>query len=138
MRGNKKRDTKPELALRSALHAAGLRFRVDFPIAVPGRRPIRADIAFTRQRLAVFVDGCFWHRCPDHCSVPVSNRSYWMPKLQRNAERDVETTNALRDATWTVVRVWEHADAHRAVETVVTALSSGSPAARTMKASRNG
>jgi DNA mismatch endonuclease (patch repair protein) len=108
MKGNRRRDTRPEVELRRSLHADGIRFRKDFPIRLDGRRPVRADIAFTRQRLAVFVDGCFWHSCPEHGQVPMSNRHYWMPKLRRNAERDRHVDAALSTQGWEVIRVWEH------------------------------
>jgi DNA mismatch endonuclease (patch repair protein) len=96
------------MLLRSELHSRGLRFRVDFPIRVTGRRPIRPDVVFTRRRVAVFVDGCFWHGCPAHGSTPKSNTGYWLPKLRRTQERDRETERALREAGWLVLRVWEH------------------------------
>jgi DNA mismatch endonuclease, patch repair protein len=86
----------------------GLRFRVDVPIAVSGRRPIRPDIAFTRARVAVFVDGCFWHGCPEHGSTPKANSSYWVPKIAKTRRRDAEADKLLRDAGWTVIRFWEH------------------------------
>ncbi|MDP9412311.1 MAG: very short patch repair endonuclease [Actinomycetota bacterium] len=107
MRGSTRRDTKPELALRSELHRRGLRFRVDFPIEARGRR-VRADVAFPRQRVAVFVDGCFWHRCPEHGRKPEVNLDYWQPKFRRNVERDRAVDAALRAAGWDVVRLWEH------------------------------
>jgi DNA mismatch endonuclease (patch repair protein) len=100
-------DTKPEIALRSALHRLGLRFRKDYPVRVNGK-VIRPDIAFTRRRIAVFVDGCFWHSCPEHGRQPRVNGDYWSPKLQRNAARDREQTRALQSAGWMVVRFWEH------------------------------
>jgi DNA mismatch endonuclease, patch repair protein len=109
MRANRRRDTKPEVALRSALHALGLRFRKDLPIRVPGR-VVRPDIVFTRDRLAVFVDGCFWHRCPLHGNVPRANNDYWQPKLDRNVARDRAVDDALRAASWRIVRAWEHDD----------------------------
>lgn len=108
MQANKKRDTKPEVSLRSALHRAGLRFRKDRRVTVPGRRAIAVDIVFPRQRLAVFVDGCFWHQCPEHSNVPRANRSYWEPKLRRNVERDREIDAALVAEGWRVIRIWEH------------------------------
>jgi DNA mismatch endonuclease (patch repair protein) len=107
MRGSTRRDTKPELALRSELHRRGLRFRVDYPIQALGRR-VRADVAFPRRRVAVFVDGCFWHRCPQHGRTPEVNLEYWQPKFKRNVERDRAVDAALRSAGWGVVRVWEH------------------------------
>lgn len=100
------RDTVPEIALRSELHRRGLRFRVD-QTPVPGIRS-RADIVFRRVRLAIYVDGCFWHRCPEHGEIPKSNRAYWEPKLARNVERDRQTKDALEEAGWTVLRFYEH------------------------------
>lgn len=106
MRSNRGRDTGPERALRKVLHAAGYRYRVDFAPGPDARR--RADIVFPRLRIAVFVDGCFWHSCPIHGTVPKTNADYWVPKLERNRSRDSETTSALEADGWTVVRVWEH------------------------------
>lgn len=122
MRANRRRDTKPEMALRSALHKRGLRFRVDYSVPVDGRSP-RPDIAFTAKRVAVFVDGCFWHGCPEHSKRPAENASYWGPKIARNIERDSEQTRRLVDAGWTVVRVWEHDELTKAVEQVLAALA---------------
>lgn len=109
MRANRRTDTKPERLLRSALHARGLRFRKDFRIDVPGCR-VRPDIVFTRRRVAVFIDGCFWHSCPAHGRAPTSNEWYWSPKLARNRERDREVVARLEDAGWVVRRYWEHED----------------------------
>lgn len=120
MQANRRRDTTPELALRRALHALGYRFRVDYP-PIPNLRR-RADIVFTRQRLAVFVDGCFWHRCPEHGTLPKSNADYWAPKLARNVERDRETDAALAEAGWRVVRVWEHESVKEATAGICTRL----------------
>lgn len=97
------------MALRRELHARGLRYRVNFPL--PGMPRRRADIAFTRAKVAVFVDGCFWHGCPEHGTAPKNNATWWATKLARNAERDRETDRHLRDAGWAVVRVWEHENA---------------------------
>lgn len=105
MRANRRRDTQPELAVRRLLHAAGLRYRVDF--APLGDR-YRADIVFTRARVAIYIDGCFWHGCPRHATYPKRNSGYWLPKLRRNVERDRETTARLQDAGWKVLRFWEH------------------------------
>lgn len=110
MRGNRKRDTRPEVDLRSALHRAGLRFRKDFAVRPDEGRVIRVDVAFPRARVAVFVDGCFWHGCPEHQVVPKSNPDYWIPKLRRNVERDREASAILAAAGWTVLRFWEHED----------------------------
>ncbi|MCE4026787.1 very short patch repair endonuclease [Microbacterium sp. Au-Mic1] len=117
MQANRRRDTKPELALRSALHRAGMRFRCDLRLDLPGGH-VRPDIVFTRKKIAIFVDGCFWHSCPVHGSRPSVNQSYWSPKLARNVERDAQNTDLLREAGWTVIRVWEHVSLSEAVEQV--------------------
>jgi len=98
-----RRDTRPELALRRELHARGLRFRKEYR-ALPGR----PDVAFTRARLAVFVDGCFWHRCPLHGTLPKHNADWWLAKLDANVARDQRQDRQLVDSGWTVIRVWEH------------------------------
>jgi DNA mismatch endonuclease, patch repair protein len=115
MRGIRRRDTGPECQLRSMLHRRGYRFRVDFLIPVEGGRSPRADVVFTRQKLAVFVDGCFWHGCAEHAKPPKKNRDYWSPKIARNVERDKETNARLSAQGWTVLRVWEHDDLDEAV-----------------------
>jgi DNA mismatch endonuclease (patch repair protein) len=102
------RDTKPELLLRSELHQMGLRYRVDAPL--PGMPRRRADILFTRAKVAVFVDGCFWHGCPQHKTAPANNGAWWAVKLARNIERDRETADHLTSLGWTVLRIWEHED----------------------------
>lgn len=119
MKANRSRDTNPELAIRRRLHAMGLRYRVDFRLAPPLRT--RADIVFTRKRLAVFVDGCFWHRCPLHSTPPRRNADYWGPKLDGNSARDRRTDAALADAGWRVLRVWEHEDPDAAAERILRA-----------------
>jgi DNA mismatch endonuclease, patch repair protein len=121
MRGNRRADTAPELRLRSALHRRGYRFRKDFPLPGAGR-PVRVDIVFPRKRLAVFVDGCFWHGCPQHCRVPAANADYWEPKLRGNSERDRRTDHALADRGWRVLRIWEHEPLEEAVAQVLEAL----------------
>lgn len=118
----RRRDTKPEVALRSALHRSGLRFRKDYPLRVDGKL-IRPDIAFPRRRVAVFVDGCFWHSCPDHGRKPGENEKYWLPKLTRNADRDREQTQALESAGWAVLRIWEHVALPDAVDRVAKLLA---------------
>ena len=118
MKGNRRSDTKPEQLLRSRLHREGLRFRKDLLVRV-GNLKVKADIVFTRDRVAVFVDGCFWHGCPDHGRQPRANANYWGPKLERNTERDARVNAALREGGWAVIRIWEHthpAEAARAVE----------------------
>jgi DNA mismatch endonuclease (patch repair protein) len=121
MKANRRRDTKPELALRSALHAKGYRYRKDLRLDLPQRR-VRPDIAFTARKVAVFVDGCFWHACPDHGSAPKNNEWYWSPKLAKNVERDRAADAALAEAGWTVVRLWEHVPVADAVAAVIAAV----------------
>jgi DNA mismatch endonuclease, patch repair protein len=122
MRANRRRDSGPERALRSALHRAGLRFRVDHPIRTPGRRPIRPDVVFTGRHVAVFVDGCFWHGCPIHGTQPATNHVYWTEKIKANRDRDRSTTTALEENGWTVLRFWEHDDPQIATELVLEAI----------------
>lgn len=126
MRSNRRRDTTPERRLRSHLHALGYRFRVDFPIDAPSRR-VRPDLVFTRARVAVFVDGCFWHCCPEHGRRPIEHRSYWDAKLARNRERDRQVNLALQDSGWTVIRIWEHEDATEAGSKVTEAVDERRP-----------
>ncbi|MGH3695475.1 MAG: very short patch repair endonuclease [Pseudonocardiaceae bacterium] len=112
MRSNRGRDTKPELALRSAVHALGLRYRVS-------SRPLRhvrrtADMVFSSARVAVFLDGCFWHGCPEHHTVAATNAAFWAEKVVTNRARDRDTDRKLADAGWTSIRVWEHEDPQQA------------------------
>ena len=123
MQANRRRDTKPERALRSALHRAGFRYRCDLRIDLPGGR-VRPDIVFTRKRVAVFVDGCFWHCCPEHGSRPAVNQIYWSPKLARNVERDARNTKLLTDEGWVVLRIWEHEDIDSGFDRVIATLRS--------------
>ncbi|MBB6392715.1 very short patch repair endonuclease [Microbacterium thalassium] len=108
MVANRRRDTQPEMRVRRILHAAGLRYIVDARPITSSRS--RADIVFTKRRIAVFIDGCFWHRCPVHGTTPKANSDYWTPKLERNVKRDQEVTQSLMAAGWTVLRFWEHED----------------------------
>jgi DNA mismatch endonuclease (patch repair protein) len=108
MQANKGRDTKPELALRRAAHALGLRYRVSVRPLPKVRRT--ADMVFTKAKVAVFMDGCFWHGCPQHHTKAATNADYWAEKVLRNRERDAETDRLLTEAGWKVVRVWEHED----------------------------
>lgn len=121
MSRNRRRDTRPELLLRRRLHAEGLRFRVDYPVDT-GEIRVRPDIVFTRRRLAVFVDGCFWHGCPQHGNVPARNQSYWVPKFERNRARDRVVTEGLIRAGWSVIRVWEHEPIPDVTETIIQLL----------------
>lgn len=124
MLGNRRRDTKPELRLRQALHALGYRYRVDYR-PLPGLNR-RADIVFTKQRLAVFVHGCYWHGCPEHYSVPKANAGYWAEKVARNARRDEDTIRLLHRAGWTSLIAWEHEPIDSAVARIVDVLRESS------------
>jgi DNA mismatch endonuclease, patch repair protein len=115
-------DTKPELQVRSMLHRRGLRYRKDYPVRIAGRL-VRPDIAFTRPKIAVFIDGCFWHLCPEHGQIPVTNRAFWQAKLGRNVARDREQTSALEAAGWTVLRIWEHVRTEDAVAMIVQTIA---------------
>lgn len=132
MQGNKSQGTAPELALRRAVHALGLRYRV-------GTRPLpdlnrRADLVFRRARVAVFLDGCYWHGCPEHFVAPKSHQEYWDSKIGRNVSRDQDTNQRLTEAGWVVARIWEHEDVHlasrRVAEAVRAALGSGKASRR--------
>lgn len=120
MAAQARRDTTPELALRSLLFSNGERYRVNFPVPGMARRTI--DIAFPRRRVAVFVDGCFWHSCPIHASAPKQNAEWWERKLAANRRRDETTDAFLRSHGWTVIRVWEHEDPPSACARVLSAL----------------
>jgi DNA mismatch endonuclease (patch repair protein) len=129
MKGNAAMATRPEKAIRSLLHRRGLRYRVN---AAPERGiRCRADLVFRKARVAVFVDGCFWHRCPDHGTSPSMNSSYWQAKLDRNVARDQRQRASLEAAGWTVVRIWEHeapaAAAERVAGTLLCATAGAHP-----------
>lgn len=108
MSRQRRRDTAPEVSLRRLLHAQGFRYRVAWP--VPGMPRRTADIAFTKAKVAVFIDGCFWHACPEHGTMPASNGDWWQNKLATNQARDLATNAHLQALGWTVVRAWEHED----------------------------
>lgn len=135
MQAVSRRDTRPELEVRRRLHAVGLRYRVDWPLPTNSRR--RADIAFPRRRLVVFIDGCFWHRCPLHFSVPATNSGYWDRKTQANRQRDLETRAALRDAGWRVLAYWEHESPETVAVDIVDTLRVPLPDARVVNARRS-
>lgn len=115
-----RRDTRPELELRRVLHARGRRYRIDVS-PDPALRG-RADIVFARPQVAVYVDGCFWHSCPEHGVLPKGNREWWRAKLEATVRRDRSTEAALRERGWKVVRVWEHEDPELAADRVEAAL----------------
>ncbi|WP_236976865.1 MULTISPECIES: very short patch repair endonuclease [Mycobacterium] len=125
MRANRSRDTTPEKLLRSALHALGLRFRVSArPIPSLNRT---ADIVFRPARIAVFVDGCFWHGCTTHYTAPRANADFWRAKIQRNQERDRQTDEQLAAEGWTVMRFWEHEDLTQAAVRIEEAVRKARP-----------
>lgn len=102
------RDTAPEMAVRSELHRRGLRFRVHTKPEHDFRT--KADIVFRPKKVCVYIDGCFWHSCPEHGTIPASNHDFWAKKLTRNSERDLENTRILTERGWRVIRCWEHDD----------------------------
>lgn len=116
MQATRGRDTAPELALRRELHRRGLRYRVDLALPELPRR--RMDIVFTRARLVVLVDGCFWHGCPEHASTAKANADFWAAKIHANQRRDTDTDQRLTAAGWTVVRIWEHVPISEAADRV--------------------
>ena len=120
MLANKTRDTSPELIIRRALHARGYRYRVAVP-PIPGLRRT-ADILFTRPKVAIFIDGCFWHACPVHYQEPKSHVEYWRPKIEQNQIRDLDTSERLRAAGWIVLRFWAHQPPGEIVETILQVL----------------
>jgi DNA mismatch endonuclease (patch repair protein) len=111
-----RRDTAPEIAIRSAVHGRGLRFWVDRSPLPKLRR--RADLVFSRAKVAVFVDGCFWHGCPQHGTLPKANADWWRHKLEQNRHRDRDTDERLMKAGWVVIRFWEHDEPEEAARTV--------------------
>lgn len=120
MRANRRVNTRLEVDVRSLLHAQGLRYRVDWPLPFDRRR--RADIVFTRQRLAVFLDGCFWHACPTHFVPPKANQEFWREKMRANQIRDADTNARLEAEGWRVLRCWEHEDASKIAGRIRTQL----------------
>ncbi|WUS97156.1 very short patch repair endonuclease [Streptomyces sp. NBC_00708] len=123
------RDTAPEVAVRKLLHASGYRYRLNERVPHMSRRTI--DIAFTRAKVAVFLDGCFWHGCPEHATQPKSNAEWWRQKLDRNMARDAETTAHLVAEGWTVLRFWEHQAPVQVAEKVAEVVDQEKSAKRT-------
>lgn len=120
MKANRGRDTAPEMAVRRLVHSKGLRYRVDArPLKDLNRR---ADLVFSRVKVAVFIDGCFWHGCPNHHTIAKSNANYWAEKVASNRERDADTSERLRDSGWMVLRFWEHEPANEVAGAIVDAV----------------
>lgn len=116
----RQRDTAPERAIRSVLHRRGLRYRVQVkPVA---GSPRRADIVFPSQKVAIFVDGCFWHGCPQHATWPKANAEFWRNKILANKRRDTLTNETLERNGWKVMRVWEHEDCEMAASKIAAAI----------------
>jgi DNA mismatch endonuclease (patch repair protein) len=136
MKANRSKNTGPELALRAALHRAGRRFRIHLALSIDPGRPIVVDIVFPRRRIAVFVDGCFWHSCPAHGVEPAANAQYWKAKFALNRDRDRSTVARLQAAGWTVIRVWEHETVQSALGEVEAALAVESASFSTVGAFR--
>jgi DNA mismatch endonuclease (patch repair protein) len=123
MRAIRRADTEPELAVRRILHGQGYRYRVDLRLDLSGGRT-RPDIVFTRHKVAVFIDSCFFHCCPEHGRTPAANVAYWAPKLARNVARDREADALLESNGWLVLRAWTHESPEAVAERVVAALVS--------------
>lgn len=125
MLANRSRDTGPELAVRRLVHAMGLRYRVNARPLPTLRRT--ADLLFTRQRVAVLIDGCYWHGCPEHHTAARRNAEFWRAKVERNRARDAATNEALAVAGWTVLRFWEHESPAEVAEAVRAAVTDPQP-----------
>lgn len=125
MQANRSTNTGPEMALRRELHRMGLRYRVDRWPLPSGRT--RADIVFGPSKVAVFVDGCFWHQCPKHGTMPKSNVTFWEAKLRRNVQRDRESDRILSSAGWLVIRVWEHENCSLAAQLIAAQVRARRP-----------
>jgi DNA mismatch endonuclease (patch repair protein) len=130
MQSNRSQDTGPEVAVRRLVHAMGLRYRKNIR-PVPSLRRT-ADLVFPRQHVAVFIDGCFWHGCPEHHRLPRANAEYWTTKVESNRRRDMATDETLAAAGWTVLRFWEHEDPIEVADTIRTAVW-GASESRTVK-----
>jgi DNA mismatch endonuclease, patch repair protein len=133
MSAQRRRDTACERALRSTLHRQGLRFFVHRR-PLPGLRR-EADLVFPKVMVAVFVDGCFWHGCPQHGTWPKANADWWRAKIERNRERDADTDRRLQQSGWTAIRIWEHEDPLDAADRVKAAIATATDRAKSIRAS---
>lgn len=122
MRANPSKNNEFELRIRKRLHSLGYRYRVDYPVPIPEMRRRRIDIAFPSKKLAVFLDGCYWHGCPLHGSMPKANQKAWEEKIRKTQTRDKQTTLALEKAGWTVLRFWEHDSDDTILEKITSVL----------------
>lgn len=129
----RQKGTGAEIALRRDLYRRGLRYRVDFEVLKKPRRV--ADIAFPGLRIAIFIDGCFWHGCPEHATWPKQNAEFWRQKIETNRARDTDTNERLRSIGWTVLRFWEHEPPTEAAEIVVQTVAMGKSKHRASSAS---
>jgi DNA mismatch endonuclease (patch repair protein) len=120
MRATRQTDTAAEMKVRRELHRRGLRYRVDYPIR--GVTRARPDVVFSKLKIAVFVDGCFWHSCPEHATTPKVNRGWWVEKLAANVERDERHNRELTEAGWVVFRFWEHEEPADVVDRIEAAV----------------
>ncbi len=136
MRSNRGRDTKPELRVRRLVHARGMRYRVNVR-PVPGFRRT-ADLLFSKARVIVLIDGCFWHGCAVHYTSPKTNREFWAAKIQQNRARDVETVALLEEEGWRVLRFWEHCDPVDIADAIEKAVRPTLSSARRTKAEATG
>jgi len=125
MLANKSRDTRPELLVRSLVHRRGLRYRISAR-PLPGLRRT-ADLVFRPTRVAVFIDGCYWHGCPTHYKEPKTNTDYWRAKIAGNRIRDRQTDELLSEAGWLVLRFWEHEDPNEIADTIAAAVKGRRP-----------
>lgn len=125
----RQKNTGAEMALRRALYALGFRYRVDFPVLTKPRRV--ADIAFPALKIAIFVDGCFWHGCPEHATWPKRNAEFWRQKIEANRQRDADTNERLHSLGWTVLRFWSHESPAEAAKTVAHMVAVADPKRRT-------
>lgn len=119
----RQKDTSAELDLRRILHARGLRYRIQVPLLSKPRRVV--DVVFPRAKIAIFVDGCFWHGCPEHASWPKSNAAFWRAKIETNRSRDVDTDQRLSALGWKTVRIWEHEDTSDAASRIAELVAMG-------------
>lgn len=129
MSGTAQRDNSRERSLRSELHRRGLRFRLHRKLIEGSRRTV--DITFPLQKIAVLLDGCFWHGCPKHGTWPKNNADWWREKIETNVRRDRDTNLRLKKAGWTVIRIWEHEDIRAAATRIERTIRLKSQSAKT-------